>query len=151
MNVREKVALFPGEMEAGKPRSTTHLSHRMEPVCPRLPGLVGKVCLCACVCVYACLFQVLTLLAPWAGGESVCVSVCVFLCLCVCTCMQAGGTQPEGKGPSPWTVNWQLESLVGEGGGDNEDMNHLLAPSRGRVATTNLFTWVWVGGLPWRL
>ena len=146
MNVREKVALLPGEMEAGKPHSTTHLSHRMDPVCSRLPGLVGKECLCACVNVYVCLFQILTLLAPWAGGESVCVPVSV----CVCTCMQAGGTQAEGQGPSPCTVNWQLES-PGEGGGDKEDMNHRLAPSRGRVATTNLFTWVWVGGLLWQL
>ena len=114
--------------------------------------------MCACVCVYVCLFQVLTLLAPWAGGECVCVCVCVCVCLCLCvyTCTQpggtqAGGTQAAGKGPSPWTVNWQLESPVGEGGGDKEDMNHRLAPSRGKVATTNLLTWVWVGGLLWQL
>lgn len=146
MNIKEKVPLLPGEMKAGKPHSTTHLSHRMEPVCPRLPGLVGKVCVCICLSVPG-----LDLLAPRASGESVCVSVCVCLCLCVYTCMQARGTQAGGKGPSPWTVNWQLESPVGDGGGDKEDMNHCLAPSRGRVATTNLFTWVWVGGLLWRL
>ena len=87
MNVREKVALLPGEMKAGKPHSTTHLSHQMEPVCPKLPGPVGKVCVCLCVCI--CL-SVPGLDSPGSlGWWGVCVCVCVCVPVSVCVHVHA--------------------------------------------------------------
>ena len=83
MNVREKVALLPGETQAGKPHSTVRLSHRMEPVCSG---------------------SVLVLLVPWAGRAGLCVSGVEG---------RERESRLEGRvppGPSPWpggTGSWR--------------------------------------------
>lgn len=80
VNVREKVALLPGETQAGKPHSPVRLSHGME------PDRSGSF---------------LALLVPWAGREGLCVSGVEG---------GERESRLEGRVPSPWpggTGSWR--------------------------------------------